>query len=247
MNSKAKWALTAVLVVIVGLSAFYAGMQTQPNTSSATDRDALYQLTPYNTFITGKYAGVMPYSELEKHGDFGIGTFDGLDGEMVAFNGEFYQIPSSGIPRRAEPTQTVPYATIAYFHADRTFTVSGLNYTQLKTYLDGQLGTSGDIIYGIKVTGTFDWALTRSPQKQTEPYMNITEALKTQAVFNLSNVSATAAGFWFPSSMNGIDYAGYHIHFLTDDRTAGGHLLDCIINNATVEVDVINRYNLVLP
>lgn len=247
MNTKAKWVLTAVLVAVVGLSAFYTGLQIQPNPTAEADKDALYQLTPYNTFITGKYAGVMPYSELEKHGDFGIGTFDGLDGEMIAYNGEFYQIPSTGVPRRAEPTQLAPYATITYFHADRTFIVSGLNYTQLKTYLDGQLGTSSDVIYGIKVSGSFDWAQTRSPQKQSEPYHNITEALKTQAVFNLSDVSATSVGFWFPPSMSGVDYASYHIHLITDDRSAGGHLLDCIINNATIEVDVINNYYLVLP
>jgi acetolactate decarboxylase len=247
MNPKGKWALSAVLIVVVACSAFFIGLQIQPNPDSTVDKNTLYQLTPYNTFTTGKYAGVMPYSELEKHGDFGIGTFDGLDGEMIALNGEFYHIPSTGIPVRAEPAQTAPYATITYFHADRTFTVSGLNFTQLKSYLDGQLGTSGDVIYGIKVSGSFDWARTRSPQKQAEPYMNITEALKTQAVFEVSNIQGTAVGFWFPASMNGVDYTGYHIHFITDDRTAGGHLLDCMINNATVEVDIIKNYNLILP
>ena len=247
MNSKGKYALTAILIVIVACSAFYVGLQTQQNPSATTDKDALYQLTPYDTFITGKYGGVMPYSELEKHGDFGIGTFDGLDGEMIALNDEFYQIPSTGIPRRAETTQTAPYATITYFQVDRTFTVSNLNYTQLKTYIDGQLGTSSDVIYGIKVIGTFEWAQTRSPQKQSEPYQNITKALETQSVFNLSDVSAIAVGFWFPPSMSGIDYAGYHLHFITDDKSAGGHLLDCIINNATIEVDIINNYYLVLP
>jgi acetolactate decarboxylase len=244
MKSVAKWVLTLIIIVVVACSAFLAGLQTQP----AKDGNTLYQLTPYNTFTTGKYAGVMPYSELEKHGDFGIGTFDGLDGEMIAVNGEFYQIPSTGIPRKAEPTQTAPYATITYFKTTQTYTVSNLNFTQLKAYLDNQLLTNStkDVIYGIKVTGTFDWALTRSPQKQTEPYQNITQALKTQAVFNLTDVSASAVGFWFPASFNGVDYAGYHIHLITDDHAAGGHLLDCIINNATIDVDVINNYQLTL-
>jgi acetolactate decarboxylase len=224
LNHKAKWALTIVLVAAVACSAFFVGLQIQPNPQSSTGKDTLYQLTPYNTFTTGKYAGVMPYSELEKHGDFGIGTFDGLDGEMMALNGEFYQIPSTGIPRKAEPTQTAPYATITYFQTDRTFTVSGLNYTQLKSYLDGQLGTSSDVIYGIKVSGSFDWAQTRSPQKQSEPYPNITEALKTQAVFTLSEVSGSAVGFWFPASMSGVDYADYHMHFITD-RLDPEHLM----------------------
>jgi acetolactate decarboxylase len=206
----------------------------------------LFQLALFNTFSTGKYTGTMSYSDLEQHGDFGIGTFDGLDGEMVALDGIFYQIPSSGIPHQTDPNQMAPYATITYFNADKTFTVSGLNYTDLKSFLDGQL-SSKDAIYAIKVSGTYDYAQTRSPQKQTEPYLNITDALKTQAVFNLTDVSATAVGFWFPSSMNGVDFAGYHLHLITDDHTAGGHLLDCTIANATVQLDVINKYNLILP
>ena len=74
----------------------------------------------------------MTYSEIEQHGDFGIGTFDGLNGEMLAFDGVFYQIPSDGMPRVVDPTQTSPHATVTYFDADRSYTVSGLNYTGTK-------------------------------------------------------------------------------------------------------------------
>ena len=247
MDSKLKWLIATILIILISFSAFYAGWQIQTNTGSQTaNRDVLFQLAAFNTFSTGQYTGFMSYSELEDHGDFGIGTFEGLDGEMIALDGVFYQIQSDGIPRQADPTQKAPYATITYFEADQTFTVSGLNYTDLKMYLDEEL-SSKDGIYGIKVSGTYDWAQTRSPQKQAEPYPNITEALKTQSVFNITAVSATAVGFWFPSSMNGVDYAGYHLHLITDDHTAGGHLLDCIINNATVEIDQINNYTLILP
>jgi len=247
MTLKTKILITSTLIIVIACSAVLIGIQYQTDSTTPNDKDTLFQLAAFNTFSTGKYAGVMPYSELEKHGDFGIGTLDGLDGEMIALNGEFYHIPSNRPPIKVEPTQTAPYATVTYFEADRTYTVSDLNYTQLKSYLDEQLGTSGDVIYAIKVSGSYDYALTRSPQKQVEPYQNITEALKTQAIFNMSQFSGTAVGFWFPASMDGVDYAGYHLHLITDDRTAGGHLLDCIINNATVEVDIINSYRLILP
>ena len=163
------------------------------------DRGALFQVTAFNTFSMGNYTGVMSYKELAKHGDFGIGTFDGLNGEMIALNGVFYQIPSDGILREVNDSMTAPYATVTYFHADQTFTVSNLNYTQLKAWIDDVL-PSQDAIYAIKVTGTFDYAQTRSPAKQTEPYPALADALKNQSVFNLSNVSATAAGFWFPAT-----------------------------------------------
>lgn len=247
MALNTKILLALALIIVIACSAIFVGVQYQADSVIPADKDTLFQLAAFNTFSTGKYTGLMPYNELEKHGDFGIGTLEGLDGEMIALDGEFYHVPSSGPPVKVEPTQTAPYATVTYFEADRTYNVSGFNYTQLKSYLDGQLDTSKDVIYAIKVSGTYDYAQTRSPQKQIEPYPNLTEALKTQAVFNLSQFSGTAVGFWFPASMDGVDYAGYHIHLITDDRTVGGHLLDCIISNATVEVDIINSYRLVLP
>ncbi len=247
MALNTKILLALAVIIVISCSAIFVGLQYQADSVIPADKDTLFQLAAFNTFSTGKYAGLMPYNELEKHGDFGIGTLEGLDGEMIALDGEFYHIPSSGPPVKVEPTQTAPYATVTYFEADRTYNVAGFNYTQLKSYLDGQLDTSKDVIYAIKLSGTYEYAQTRSPQKQIEPYPNLTQALKTQAVFNLSQFAGTAVGFWFPASMDGVDYVGYHIHLITDDRTAGGHLLDCIISNATVEVDIINSYRLVLP
>jgi acetolactate decarboxylase len=246
MQTKGKYLLAAALTVLIVLSAFIVVWQFQAKANSATDRDVLFQVAAFNTFSLGNYAGFISYGELAKHGDFGIGTFDGLNGEMLALNGVFYQIPSDGIPRQVNSSVTAPYATITYFHSDQTLTVTDSNYTQLKAQIDEAL-PSQDAIYAIKVSGTYDYAQTRAPAKQTQPYPVLADALKTQSVFTLSNVSATAVGFWFPNSMNGVDFAGYHLHLITDDHAAGGHMLDCIIRNATVEIDQINQYNLVLP
>ncbi len=248
MKAAAKWALTLLISVVVTCSAFFAGWQIQPNNNTdSSDRETIYQLAAFNTFSTGKYAGFMTYSQLEQHGDFGIGTFDGLNGEMLGFDGVFYQIPSDGVPRVVDSAQTSPHATVTYFDTDLTLSVSGLNYTELKSYFDNQLATSEDTIYAIKITGDFSYIQARSPAKQLEPYPNLTDALKTQSVFNFTDVQATAVGYLFPSSMNGVDPAGYHLHIITDDKTAGGHLLECQIENATIQVDVIKNYTLILP
>lgn len=193
MQPKAKVIIIVALCFVIGLSVFVVTWQFRP--SSAVDREVLFQLAAFNTFSLGNYDGTMSYSNLAQKGDFGIGTFDGLDGEMIALNGVFYQIPSDGVPKEASTTQTAPYATVTFFDVDQTFSVSHLNYTQLKTFLD-EKSTSKDAIYAVKVTGIFDWAQTRSPQKQTTPYPNITEALRTQSVFSLRNVSASAVGFY---------------------------------------------------
>ena len=246
MQSKARLIFPLMLCILILFSILSVAWQFQTSQVSLVDRDALFQLAAFNTFSTGVYEGVMRYDELAKHGDFGIGTFDGLNGEMVALNGNYYQIPSSGIPQIVHANQKAPYATVTYFETDQSYRISNMNFTQLKTFIDDKL-TEKEAIYAVKVTGTFDWIQTRSPQKQIEPYPNITEALKTQAVFWLNNLTASAVGFWFPKSMDGVDVAGYHIHLISQDRKSGGHLLDCVIIDATVEIDQMKRYELVLP
>ncbi|XES78071.1 MAG: acetolactate decarboxylase [Candidatus Bathyarchaeia archaeon] len=248
MQQKNKGFLLIIIALVGAVSGtlLYSAWTHNLETPTPTQEGGLFQIAPFNTFAEGNYEGNLTFAELSKQGDFGIGTLNGLDGEMIALDGVFYQIPADGTPRQISPTEKTPYATVTFFRSDQTAQVTGLNYSQLSTYLDG-LRPSEEAIYAIKVQGTFDYALTRSPQIQTQPYPNLTEALKTQSIFTLNEVNATAAGFWFPSSMSGPDYAGYHLHLITDDATAGGHLLDCIIKDATVEIDQINTYKLEIP
>jgi acetolactate decarboxylase len=243
---KKQLALRAVFVIaILAVASAYVILQTQPSASVA-DKKTLYQVSAFNTFSEGAFAGYVSYGELAKHGDFGIGTFDGLNGEMLALDGKFYQIAVDGKPKQVDSSYMAPYATITFFEADKTIQATDkLNYTQLLTYINGTLPDQ-DSIYAIKVTGTFDYAQTRSVPIQTAPYPPLSEAIKNQVTFKLDNVSATAVGFWFPKSMDGVDVVGFHLHLITSNYSAGGHLLDCILKNATVEIDQIKNYQLKL-
>ncbi len=227
------------------LAGLYVLTQTKANTIVTENRDILYQISAFNTFSTGKYDGTTSFSELAKHGDFGIGTLNGLNGEMIALDGVFYQVPIDGKPVQISQNALTPYATVTFFDADFTLHVDAMNYSDLTGYINQSL-PDGEAIYAIKVSGTFEYAKTRSVPAQTQPYPPLSEAVSHQTVFDLTNVSGTAVGFYFPSSMSGVDYAGYHLHFLTDDRTAGGHLLDCVISNATIEIDYTNKFSLIL-
>ena len=209
--------------------------------------DALYQVSAFNIFASGNFDRNITFSELSKHGDFGIGTLKGLDGEMIALDGKFYQIPITGIPREVGSSEKTPYATISFFEKELSFQVENVSsYMSLTSIINSTLGNY-DLIYAIRVHGFFDFAQTRSVPIQYEPYPILTEAVKNQTVFNLNGVEGTAAGFFFPDSLNGVDYIGYHLHFLTDDHSGGGHLLDCNIKSATVEIDTIENYHLLLP
>lgn len=232
-------------IVVIMLAGLIFVTMSKANIVDSENRDALYQISTFNTFSIGEYDGTINFGELAKHGDFGIGTLNGLNGEMIALNGVFYQVPVDGKPVQVNPSALTPYATVTFFDADQTFHVNNLNYSELTSYIN-QVLPDNEAIYAIKVSGTFDYAKTRSVPIQTQPYPTLSEAVSHQAVFDLMNVSGTAAGFYFPESMSGVDFVGYHLHFLTDDRTAGGHLLDCTIRNATIELDCMKEYSLVL-
>jgi acetolactate decarboxylase len=234
------------LVTLIFSSGFFI-LWSRSNNNIVTDRETLFQIEAFNTFSSGNYDGYMTYSELAEHGDFGIGTFHGLDGEMIALNGVFYQIPYDGKPKQVDPNIKAPYATATFSEADKTKTVLGpVDYLDIQTSIHSLMSIE-NAIYAVRISGNFVYAESRSLPPQTKPYPTITEVVKNQSIFILNNVSATAVGFWFPSNMDGVDYAGYHFHLITDDHSAGGHLLDFIAENVTVEIDQTNKFNLVLP
>lgn len=230
-------------VLIASLIFFHSG----PGSNLTERSDTIFQVSAFNTFSAGNFDGNTTFAELEKHGDLGIGTLNGLNGEMIALDGVFYQIPTSGIPRQIDSSEKTPYATVVFFHTTQTIQVaSEQNYSQLTEDINSTL-PDPNAIYAIRVHGFFDSAETRSVPIQTQPYSTIADAVKNQTVFNLNSVEGTAVGFYFPNNMEGVDYSGYHLHFLTDDHSAGGHLLECNIRNGTVEMDQINDYHLKIP
>jgi len=237
--------VAAALILTVAVAAFYA--INQSSTSVAKEEHTLFQISAFNKFSMGSYEGNTTYAELARHGDFGMGTLNGLDGEMIAFDGVFYYIPSDGNVRQVSSTAQAPFAMVTFFKADKTFRVTDeMNYSQLTTYIDNTL-PSENSIYAVKIHGTYDYAKTRSVPLQTKPYQNLTEAIKNQTIFTLNSVEATIVGYRCPTFMDGINVAGYHLHFLTDDKSAGGHLLDCIARNVTVEIDQIDKFEMTLP
>jgi len=239
--------VAAILIIVIVSGAFYEVVQLRLGENTLEPQDTLFQLQAFNMFSAGNFEGNMTFAELARHGDFGIGTLNGLNGEMVALGGEFYQIPSNGSLRQIGMSEKTPYATVAFFKADWVIQVEdSMNYSQLTAYINSTL-PNYTAIYALNIHGFFTFAKTRSPPIQTKPYPTLTEAIKNQTVFTLGGVYGSAVGFYFPASMNGVDSTGYHMHLITDERSAGGHLLDCIVRNATVEIGQIDNYHLLIP
>lgn len=209
--------------------------------------DTIVQIAPLDQLSRGGFDGTTTVAEVVRKADFGIGTFNGLDGEMIMLDGVVYQAPSSGIPRAVSPQELIPFATLAWFHAEKTFrqTTPLSDYASLQAFLSASMPDQNQVL-ALKVHGTFSYIKLRAPQKQVQPYPTLTEALKTQAIFERTNIKGTAVGFRFPAYFGTANAAGYHFHFISDDRKHAGHILEVASTSFVASVETIEQYNLTL-
>jgi len=234
--------LKSMCIITLAAQLFVVGCQ-----NSQTTDDTLFQLSTIGALLVGVYDGAMPYSELQRKGDFGLGTFDALDGEMVCLDGTFYQIGMDGSAVPAAGSMTAPFAMVTTFDTDLSETFTDINgYEFLKQSLDAMLPTP-NIIYAVKITGSFSYVQARSVPAQTKPYPPLSDVIESQAVFEFYDVEGTLIGFRMPGYAEGVNVSGYHFHFLTKDRLSGGHLLACDIHSAEAAVDCIHDLVLELP
>jgi acetolactate decarboxylase len=207
----------------------------------------LFQTSTLQALMAGAYDGDLTFQELARHGDFGLGTFDALDGEMIALDGVFYQARSDGRVSPVDGAMKTPFAEVTFFKADTTHLIEQpMDLNQLLDYVD-KLLPSPNLPYAIRIDGVFSSVKIRSVPRQQQPYPPLAAAAAKQAVFNLAGVKGVIVAFRHPAYLAGVNMPGYHCHFISADRRAGGHLLDCRVEGATVAVDAIPNFYLRLP
>lgn len=209
--------------------------------------DSIFQASLYEALIEGVYEGDLTYGELKEHGDFGLGTFNSLDGEMVALDGVFYRIDSEGNVSVVDDSMKSPFAVVTFFDSnEKLIPKEPLDCAGLKKYIEDALPAK-NIFYAIKVSGEFEQMRTRSVHEQEKPYPPISEVVKEQSEFDLKNIKGTIVGFWMPMYIGGVAQAGFHFHFISDDRKSGGHVLECKTKNVVVDIDHIRDIEIDLP
>jgi len=209
--------------------------------------DTITQISTIDALMTGVYDGPTTLGELRTKGDFGLGTFAALNGEMVLLDGVFYQVTSTGAVLRPGPEVKTPFAAVTFFKADRTIRLEkGVTFKSFIAQSEKTFPTR-NAFYAIKITGMFSMVKARSVPAQKKPYPQLSEVVKTQPVFEFTDVSGTMVGFWCPSFAKGVNVPGYHLHFLRADGKMGGHVLDFAVNNAMMEIDDSREFSLILP
>jgi len=207
----------------------------------------IYQTATMEALLDGVYDGDVTIRELLSHGDFGLGTFNGLDGELLMLDSVCYQLRSDGSAEEAEPDELVPFAVVTRFRPQQTLEVTSESDRAAVTALVDEAVGSANLMVAVRIHGDFASVATRTVSKQHTPYPPFTEATRDQAEVTMTDVSGTLGGFRMPQWVQGISVAGYHAHFLDADRARGGHALDYRLLRGTVEVSVCSDLHLSLP
>jgi acetolactate decarboxylase len=207
----------------------------------------LYQTSTMGALLDGVYDGDVTIAEILRRGDFGLGTFNHLDGEMVILDGICYHLRADGSATVAADAERTPFAAVTRFRTDRTLTFTDpTNRADAFARIDNLIG-SENLMYAIRISGRFSELSTRTVMAQTRPYPPFIKATEGQAETRCTDVAGTLVGFRLPDYDQGISVAGYHLHFLDDNRSQGGHALDFQIIRGEARICILSELHLSLP
>lgn len=208
----------------------------------------LYQYGVADAFVGGLYKGTLPLKDIKLKGDFGLGAPDMLDGELTMLNGKVYQTKATG--QTVEPSNDFKTSMLftTFFKADTVFRVENpIGEKALLAQLGEKLKNKNGM-YAIKITGNFDHVRTRAfPPVKSEPFPVITTIFDTQKFFDFSDTEGTLIGYHLPEYLNGINSKGYHFHFLSSDKSQGGHVLDFTGKDLKIEIAELKSFELEIP
>ncbi|EKD71077.1 MAG: alpha-acetolactate decarboxylase [uncultured bacterium] len=205
--------------------------------------NTLFQVGNPSALFAGAIEGNTTYREIKQHGNFGLGTFNGIKGEMIAINGMFYQILQDGKTVPVNLDWKTPFAQVINFKPTLFADIQETeNYTRLKAAISNAINNK-NIPYAVKIDGKFNFITMRSRTPRS--------ALNTKAIheniYTANNVSGTLVGFWFPDYLMNIGAPGFHFHFISNDKKLSGHVMDISVQHAQVSIQQINDIFLLFP
>jgi acetolactate decarboxylase len=207
----------------------------------------LFQASTIGALLDGAYEGDVAFAELAEHGDLGLGTLNGLDGEMIAVDGRFYRAGVGGGIEEISSAERTPFAVVVPFHPTIQLDLEGtLDHDRLLAELDRQI-PANTASCALRVDGRFELIRARSVPRQERPYRPLTEVIAEQRVFDLGEIDGTMVGFRFPVYAEGIEVSGWHLHFISEDRSRGGHVLDSRASAIHVGIDPSGELQVELP
>ena len=211
----------------------------------------MFQVSTLQSLALGYTRAVMTVGELMQHGETGLGTFEDVNGEMIAIDGKCYRAMDDGTVAEAGDERGVPFASVAYMDNCREFELSG-NYTMesLKAELNNRIEEDFGLnsMHVIQIYGTFEKIYARSELPYRAHHVTLKDMLDiTQTSFEFSDITGSLVGVYYPDYMDGINAAGWHLHFVNEERNKGGHVYEIKMSSGKVRLAKKTRIDIQLP
>ena len=214
----------------------------------ATPPNHIYQYSLVNALMAGVSDSGIPASHLLTKGNHGLGTFIRMDGELLLLDDKVYQLQAHGAIREASPTDEVPYAVCTHFVPEHTLHVKLEHKNAVDKVLESVSPNMANLFMAYRITGTFSYNKCRTVKGQEYANQPLSELGKTQFVSEYKDVKGTVVGFRSPAAWQGFFVAGEHLHFISDDRTFGGHVLEITAEEEVkFEVATVANVHIELP
>lgn len=209
-------------------------------------KDTLFLSAPVNSLLKGYYKQDMTIGELRKNGNFGLGTFDNLDGEMVMIEGQVYQLNTDGHTYPVGDRTNTPFSAVTFFSPQITEEFEGdFDFPSFNSILEKMI-LSPNMLFAIRIDGMFDYVKVWSVSKH-ENYQPLVESEEERPASEYSNIEGILAGFYVPRFIKSLCMPGFHLHFLTSDKKRGGHLQECRLKRMNITLQVLPKLTLNLP
>jgi len=224
---------------------------TGTGTVSGDRHDTMTQVSTLQTLMLGDYYGTVSMADVKAAGDIGLGTFDAFDGEMVMVDGVVWQAKGDGSVVEAADDLTTPFCCVTPFETDETIELGDVtSMDALKETLSARVqDVNPNAMWAVRIDGTFASVTARSEPAQSEPYRPLQDVMENEQVLfdPATDVSGTLVGIYFPDYLGNVNTAGWHFHFVSDDRSYGGHVMAVDCSGLVAQLDKTDRLGMVLP
>lgn len=214
-------------------------------------QNMMYQISTLQALALGYTRAVINAGALLKEGDTGLGTFEDVNGEMIVMDGHCYRADQAGHVTAVAPETGVPFAAVAKLYGEQQFLLKNMPditsvQSELTRKIEERFGLNS--MHVVRIDGEFEKVDARSEAPYRSHHISLKEILsKTQKAFLFENICGSLVGVYFPDYMDGINMPGWHLHFLSEDRSKGGHVFNVSIREGTAKVDKISSIVINLP
>ena len=211
----------------------------------------MYQVSTLQALALGYSRAVITVEELLKEGDTGLGTFEDVNGEMIVMDGHCYRADMDGNISVVDSDVGVPFAAVARLYGEQQFSLGSISdieplRKELTVKIEERFGLNS--MHIVKIDGHFDKVDARSEAPYRSHHITLKEMLeKNQKAFIFEDIPGSLVGVYFPDYMDGINMPGWHLHFLSEDRSKGGHVFDVCLRDGLAKIDKISDMYIKIP